>query len=156
MAKEKQENELEIGIKADATIDVAVEDKEENLVSETTKTLSFSNLIEEFENEQLKKQLPEIYVGDTVKVGVKITEGNKERVQPYEGVVIAKRHGGINQTITVRRIFQGIGVERVFMLHSPQVATLKVERRGKVRRAKLFYLRDRVGKATRVKQRFDR
>ena len=156
MAKEKQENELENGIKADATIDVAVEDKEENLVSETTKTLSFSNLIEEFENEQLKKQLPEIYVGDTVKVGVKITEGNKERVQPYEGVVIAKRHGGINQTITVRRIFQGIGVERVFMLHSPQVATLKVERRGKVRRAKLFYLRDRVGKATRVKQRFDR
>ena len=156
MAKEKQENELEIGIKADATIDVAVEDKEENLVSETTKTLSFSNLIEEFENEQLKKQLPEIYVGDTVKVGVKITEGNKERVQPYEGVVIAKRHGGINQTITVRRIFQGIGVERVFMLHSPQVASLKVERRGKVRRAKLFYLRDRVGKATRVKQRFDR
>ena len=95
-------------------------------------------------------------VGDTVKVGVKITEGNKERVQPYEGVVIAKRHGGINQTITVRRIFQGIGVERVFMLHSPQVASLKVERRGKVRRAKLFYLRDRVGKATRVKQRFDR
>ena len=156
MAKEKQENELETGIKADATIDVAVEDKEENLVSETTKTLCFSNLIEEFENEQLKKQLPEIYVGDTVKVGVKITEGNKERVQPYEGVVIAKRHGGINQTITVRRIFQGIGVERVFMLHSPQVATLKVERRGKVRRAKLFYLRDRVGKATRVKQRFDR
>jgi len=95
-------------------------------------------------------------LGDTVKVGVKITEGNKERVQPYEGVVIAKRHGGINQTITVRRIFQGIGVERVFMLHSPQVASLKVERRGKVRRAKLFYLRDRVGKATRVKQRFDR
>ena len=156
MAKEKQEKELETAIKADATIDVAVEDKEDNLVSETTKTLSFSNLIEEFENEQLKKQLPEIYVGDTVKVGVKITEGNKERVQPYEGVVIAKRHGGINQTITVRRIFQGIGVERVFMLHSPQVASLKVERRGKVRRAKLFYLRDRVGKATRVKQRFDR
>ena len=156
MAKEKQENELETEIKADATIDVAVEDKEENLVSETTKTLSFSNLIEEFENEQQKKQLPEIYVGDTVKVGVKITEGNKERVQPYQGVVIAKRHGGINQTITVRRIFQGIGVERVFMLHSPQVASLKVERRGKVRRAKLFYLRDRVGKATRVKQRFDR
>ena len=156
MAKERQENELETGTKTDATIDVSVEHKEENLVSETTKTLCFSNIIEEFENEQLKKQLPEIYVGDTVKVGVKITEGNKERVQPYEGVVIARRHGGINQTITVRRIFQGIGVERVFMLHSPQVASLKVERRGKVRRAKLFYLRDRVGKATRVKQRFDR
>jgi len=156
MAKEKQEKDLETAVKADESVDVAVEQKEKNTVSETTQTLSASNLIKEFENEQLKKELPEIYVGDTVKVGVKITEGNKERVQPYEGVVIAKRHGGINQTITVRRIFQGIGVERAFMLHSPQVASLKVERRGKVRRAKLFYLRDRVGKATRVKQRFDR
>ena len=156
MAKEKQEKDLETSIKADASVDVEVEQKEKNMVSETTQTFSAFNLIKEFENEQLKKELPEIYVGDTVKVGVKITEGNKERVQPYEGVVIAKRHGGINQTITVRRIFQGIGVERVFMLHSPQVASLKVERRGKVRRAKLFYLRDRVGKATRVKQRFDR
>ena len=156
MATEKQENGLKTDIKADGSIDVAVEKEEKNLVSETTKTNSVSTLIEEFENEQIKKELPEIYVGDTVKVGVKITEGNKERVQPYEGVVIAKRHGGLNQTITVRRIFQGIGVERVFMLHSPQVASLKVERRGKVRRAKLFYLRDRVGKATRVKQRFDR
>jgi len=156
MANEKQEKELETGIQTEASVDVAVEQKEKNTVSETTQTLSASNLIKEFENEQLKKELPEIYVGDTVKVGVKITEGKKERVQPYEGVVIAKRHGGINQTITVRRIFQGIGVERVFMLHSPQVASLKVERRGKVRRAKLFYLRDRVGKATRVKQRFDR
>jgi large subunit ribosomal protein L19 len=114
------------------------------------------DLIKAFEAEQLKPELPEIYVGDTVRVGVRISEGNKERVQPYEGVVIAKRHGGLNETITVRRIFQGIGVERVFMLHSPQVATIHVERRGKVRRAKLFYLRDRVGKATRVKQRFDR
>ena len=156
MAKEKQEKELETVSKAEASVDVAVEQTEKNMVSETTQTLSASNLIKEFEDEQLKKELPEIYVGDTVKVGVKITEGNKERVQPYEGVVIAKRHGGLNQTITVRRIFQGIGVERVFMLHSPQVASLKVERRGKVRRAKLFYLRDRVGKATRVKQRFDR
>ncbi len=125
-------------------------------VTVTTGKLSARALIEEFEAAQLKSDLPEIYVGDTVKVGVRIREGNKERVQPYEGVVIAKRHGGLNQTITVRRIFQGIGVERVFMLHSPQVASVKVERRGKVRRAKLFYLRDRVGKATRVKQRFDR
>ena len=124
--------------------------------SESKASSNQINLVKEFEESQLKKELPEIYVGDTVKVGVKITEGNKERVQPYEGVVIAKRHGGLNQTITVRRIFQGIGVERIFMLHSPQVASLKVERRGKVRRAKLFYLRDRVGKATRVKQRFDR
>ena len=118
--------------------------------------LSGADLIREFEASQQKSKLPEIYVGDTVRVGVRISEGNKERVQPYEGVVIAKRHGGLNETITVRRISQGVGVERVFMLHSPQVASIKVERRGKVRRAKLFYLRERVGKATRVKQRFDR
>ena len=118
--------------------------------------LSAEQLIRAFEQEQQKNDLPDIFVGDTVRVGVRISEGNKERVQPYEGVVISKRHGGLNETITVRRIFQGIGVERVFMLHSPQVASIKVERRGKVRRAKLFYLRERVGKATRVKQRFDR
>jgi large subunit ribosomal protein L19 len=125
-------------------------------VTVSTGRRSARELIEAFEAEQLKAELPDIYVGDTVKVGVRIREGNKERIQPYEGVVIAKRHGGLNETITVRRIFQGIGVERVFMLHSPQVASIQVERRGKVRRAKLFYLRDRVGKATRVKQRFDR
>ncbi|MFI0402418.1 MAG: 50S ribosomal protein L19 [Cyanobium sp.] len=121
-----------------------------------TGKLCARDLIAAFEAEQLKSDLPDIYVGDTVRVGVRIREGSKERIQPYEGVVIAKRHGGLNETITVRRIFQGIGVERVFLLHSPQVASVKVERRGKVRRAKLFYLRDRVGKATRVKQRFDR
>ena len=120
------------------------------------KNLSPAEIIKTFEDSQLSKDLPEIYVGDTVRVGVRISEGNKERVQPYEGVVIAKRHGGIHQTITVRRIFQGLGVERIFLVHSPQVASIKVERRGKVRRAKLFYLRERVGKATRVKQRFDR
>ena len=156
MAKEKQETESEIINETDTNTELTVQNQGKETISQTKVNLSSSNLIKEFEREQLKKQLPEIYVGDTVKVGVKITEGNKERVQPYEGVVIAKRHGGLNQTITVRRIFQGIGVERVFMLHSPQVASLKVERRGKVRRAKLFYLRDRVGKATRVKQRFDR
>ena len=120
------------------------------------KQLSPAEIIKTFEEAQQNNKLPEIYVGDTVRVGVRISEGNKERVQPYEGVVIAKRHGGINKTITVRRIFQGIGVERIFLVHSPQVASIKVERRGKVRRAKLFYLRERVGKATRVKQRFDR
>ena len=156
MAKEKTENESKITNGADNSTVVSVKEPEKKSIPQPKKSISSSNLIKEFESEQLKKQLPEIYVGDTVKVGVKITEGNKERVQPYEGVVIASRHGGLNQTITVRRIFQGIGVERVFMLHSPQVASLKVERRGKVRRAKLFYLRDRVGKATRVKQRFDR
>ena len=142
----------------------ASEESEEKIVSETKpkgkkipiKKLSPSEIIKTFEDAQQNKNLPDIYVGDTVRVGVRISEGNKERVQPYEGVVIAKRHGGIHQTITVRRIFQGIGVERVFLVHSPQVASIKVERRGKVRRAKLFYLRERVGKATRVKQRFDR
>ncbi len=124
--------------------------------SATKVRLSANALIQEFEASQQKSDLNDIYVGDTVRVGVRISEGNKERIQPYEGVVIAKRHGGIHETITVRKIFQGIGVERVFMLHSPQVASIKVERRGKVRRAKLFYLRERVGKATRVKQRFDR
>jgi len=133
----------------------AVQEKPAATKAKTGK-LSAQELIRAFEAEQLKDELPDIYVGDTVKVGVRIREGNKERVQPYEGVVISKRHGGLNETITVRRIFQGIGVERVFMLHSPQVASVNVERRGRVRRAKLFYLRDRVGKATRVKQRFDR
>ncbi|NEN95004.1 MAG: 50S ribosomal protein L19 [Moorea sp. SIO1F2] len=118
--------------------------------------MNAQEIIRSIEAEQLKENVPTIYVGDTVRVGVRIKEGNKERIQPYEGTVIAMRNGGINETITVRRIFQGIGVERVFLLHSPKIANIKVIRRGKVRRAKLYYLRDRVGKATRIKQRFDR
>lgn len=113
-------------------------------------------IIRSIEAEQMKPELPVIYVGDTVKVGVRIREGGKERTQPYEGVVIAKRNGGLNETITVRKIFQGVGVERVFLLHSPRISSITVTRRGKARRAKLYYLRDRVGKATRLKQRFDR
>ncbi len=113
-------------------------------------------IINSIEAEHLKSDNPIIYVGDTVRVGVRIREGGKERVQPYEGTVIAMRNGGISETITVRKIFQGIGVERVFLLHSPQIEQFTIIRRGKVRRAKLYYLRDRVGKATRVKQRFDR
>ena len=113
-------------------------------------------IIRSIEAEQLKSDLPIIHVGDTVRVGVRIQEGGKERVQPYEGTVIAKRNSGINETITVRRVFQGVGVERVFLVHSPRIESVKIIRRGKVRRAKLFYLRDRVGKATRIKQRFDR
>lgn len=112
--------------------------------------------IRSIEAEYIKPKLPTIHVGDRVRVGIKIQEGGKERVQPYEGTVIAKRHGGLNETMTVRRIFQGVGVERVFLLHSPKVDNIKILRRGKVRRAKLYYLRDRVGKATRIKQRFDR
>jgi large subunit ribosomal protein L19 len=117
-------------------------------------------IIRSIEAEQMKTNLPIVHIGDTVEIGVKIKEGEKdkvkERVQPYKGTVIARHGGGINETITVRRIFQGVGVERVFLIHSPRVAHIKVERRGKVRRAKLYYLRDRVGKATRIKQRFDR
>ena len=113
-------------------------------------------IIRSIESEHLKSDVPDIYVGDTVEVGVRITEGNKERVQPYKGTVIAKQNGGISETITVRKIFQGVGVERVFLLHSPMIDKIVVERRGKVRRAKLYYLRERVGKATRIKQRFDR
>ena len=113
-------------------------------------------IIRSVEAEHLKSDVPQIYVGDTIEVGVRITEGNKERVQPYKGTVIAMQNGGINETITVRKVFQGVGVERVFLLHSPMIDKIKIERRGKVRRAKLYYLRDRVGKATRIKQRFDR
>jgi len=118
--------------------------------------MNVQQIIRDIEAEQLKTDLPKIYVGDTVKVGVKIKEGEKFRVQPYEGVVISKRNGGINETITVRKVFQGVGVERVFLLHSPRIDNIKVMRRGKVRRAKLYYLRNRVGKATRIPQRFDR
>ncbi|MGG6297491.1 50S ribosomal protein L19 [Leptolyngbya sp. AN02str] len=118
--------------------------------------MSAQEIIRSIEAEHLKEDVPVIYVGDTVKVGVRIREGNKERVQPYEGTVIAMRNGGVNETITVRRIFQGVGVERVFLVHSPRIESIKVLRRGKVRRAKLYYLRDRIGKATRIKQRFDR
>jgi large subunit ribosomal protein L19 len=157
MTQDVTDNTSEAANDTAAEASVAVAEKPAAQVS--VGKLSAHDLIRAFEEEQIAKQakdLPEIYVGDTVRVGVRITEGNKERIQPYEGVVIAKRHGGLNATITVRRIFQGVGVERVFLVHSPQVASIKVERRGKVRRAKLFYLRDRVGKATRVKQRFDR
>ncbi|MGF1457939.1 MAG: 50S ribosomal protein L19 [Leptolyngbyaceae cyanobacterium] len=112
--------------------------------------------IRSLEADHIKTDLPEIFVGDTVRIGVSIQEGGKERVQPYEGTVIAMRNGGINESITVRRIFQGVGVERVFLVHAPRIANIKIIRRGKARRAKLYYLRDRVGKATRLKQRFDR
>lgn len=119
-------------------------------------SMNAEEIIRSIEAEQIKTDLPDIYVGDTVRVGVRIQEGGKERIQPFEGTVIAMRNGGINRSLTVRKIFQGVGVERVFLLHAPKVANITVMRRGKARRAKLYYLRDRVGKATRLKQRFDR
>jgi large subunit ribosomal protein L19 len=110
-------------------------------------------IIQELEASLIKPNLPAVDIGDTVKVFVKIKEGGKERTQGYEGVVI-KRHGsGISSTITVRRVFQGIGIERVFLIHSPRVEKVTVQRRGHVRRAKLYYLRQRTGKATRIKER---
>ena len=100
----------------------------------------------------MKKEVPAFNVGDTIKVHVKIQEGDKSRIQVFEGTVIAKKHGGVNETFTVRRVAHGCGIERVFPLHSPVVEKVEVIRRGKVRRAKLYYLRDRVGKAAKVKE----
>lgn len=103
------------------------------------------------EREQMREDLPQINPGDTVRVFVKVVEGTRERLQAYEGVVIKKQHGGIRETFTVRKISYGVGVERTFLLHSPTIDNIEVLRRGKVRRAKLFYLRDRVGRATKIK-----
>ena len=100
----------------------------------------------------LKKEVHQFNVGDTVRVGVRIKEGEKSRVQAFEGTVIAKKHGGIAETFTVRRLSHGVGVERVFPVHSPVVETVEVVRKGKVRRGKLYYLRNRVGKAAKVKE----
>ena len=100
----------------------------------------------------MKKEVPAFNVGDTIKVHVKIQEGDKSRIQIFEGTVIAKKHGGVNETFTVRRVAHGCGIERVFPLHSPVVEKVEVIRRGKVRRAKLYYLRDRVGKAAKGKE----
>ena len=102
--------------------------------------------------DSLKTEVPEIEIGDTVKVHVKIREGEKERIQMFEGTVIARRGSGISETFTVRRLSYGVGVERVFPIHSPNVAGVDVIRHGRVRRSKLYYLRDRVGKAAKVKE----
>ena len=110
------------------------------------------NLVEAFTNEQLKKELPVIRIGDTIRVHNKIKEGNRERIQMFEGTVIAKHGGGISETFTVRRMSYGVGVEKTFPIHSPNVEKVDVIRVGKVRRAKLYYLRDRVGKASKVKE----
>lgn len=101
----------------------------------------------------LKKDLPKIWPGDTVKVHVKVREGNKERIQLFEATCIAVKHGGIAETITLRKVTSGVGVERTFPLHSPNISKFEVTRRGKVRRAKLYYLRDKVGKDARIKER---
>ena len=111
------------------------------------------DLMKALTSQYMKPELPEMRVGDTVRVHVKITEGTRERIQVFEGTIIARKHGGIEETITVRRISYGIGVERTFPLHSPRLDKITVLRRGKVRRAKLYYLRNRLGKAAKVKER---
>ena len=111
------------------------------------------NLIETLTNQYMKPELPEMNVGDTVRVTVRVKEGNRERNQAFDGTIIAKKHGGINETITVRRISYNVGCEKVFPVHSPSIVSVETLRRGKVRRAKLYYLRDRVGKKAKVKER---
>ena len=111
-----------------------------------------ASIMEQINQENLKAETPSFNVGDTVKVSFKVIEGTRERIQIFEGTVIAKRHGGISETFTVRRLSFGIGVERTFPLHSPKITKVDVVRRGKVRRAKLYYLRGRTGKAAKVKE----
>ena len=110
------------------------------------------NLIQEIENNQLKSDLPDIRSGDTVKVNVKVSEGNRERIQTYEGVVISINGVTINKTITVRKLSFGVGVERIFPIHAPIIESIEVTRKGKVRRSKLYYLRDRIGKSAKIKE----
>ena len=112
-----------------------------------------SNVIKALEKEQLRSDLPKLEIGDTVRVFVKVVEGSRERLQAFEGIVIKMQGGGIRESFTVRRISYGIGVERTFPLHSPRIGSIEVVRHGKVRRAKLYYLRDRVGKAAKVTER---
>ena len=116
--------------------------------------LNLQTSISTVENQFIKENLPVLKIGDNIKVGVKIIEGNKERVQFYEGTIIAKKNSSINTTITVRKVFQGIGIERIFLLHSPKVDSIRVLRSSKVRRSKLYYLRKLKGKASRLRQSF--
>lgn len=111
------------------------------------------DIIKNITESQIRTDLPELCIGDTVKVHVKVKEGNRERIQVFEGTIISKKHGGISETFTVRRLSYGVGVERTFPVNSPKIAKIEVVRKGRVRRAKLYYIRERVGKAAKVKER---
>ena len=111
------------------------------------------DLVQTLAASYMKPELPELNVGDTVRVTVRVKEGSRERTQAFEGIIIAKKHGGINETITVRRISYNVGCEKIFPVHSPTIVSVETVRRGKVRRAKLYYLRDRIGKKAKVKER---
>ena len=117
--------------------------------------MSKNKFIEQIENEQLKSDVPEFGAGDTVVVQVRVREGNRERLQAYEGVVIARRNRGLNSAFTVRKISHGVGVERTFQTHSPQIESITVKRRGDVRKAKLYYLRERSGRSARIKEKLN-
>jgi large subunit ribosomal protein L19 len=116
--------------------------------------LNGQQLLNNLQNQFLKSNLPTIKIGDNVKIGVKIIEGNKERIQFYEGTIIAKKNTSINTTIIVRKVLQGIGIERIFLIHSPKIDSIKILRSSKIRRSKLYYLRTLKGKASRLKQKF--
>jgi large subunit ribosomal protein L19 len=124
-------------------------------MSNFTVSINQTEIIKSVESEHVKKTLPTLFVGDNVKLGVLIKEGNKERTQYYEGIIIAQKNTRINKTITVRRVLQGIGIERIFLIHSPKLVSLEVTKSSRVRRSKLYYLRNLSGKASRLKQRFD-
>nr|BBK20578.1 ribosomal protein L19 [Cryptomonas sp. SAG 977-2f] len=121
----------------------------------TLKTIINISNVKKFENLFINVNVPKIRVGDTVKLGVSITEGNKERIQITEGVIISKKNSGLNTTITLRRVLQGVGVERVYLVHSPKLKSFEILRSSHIRRSKLYYLRARFGKATRLQQKFE-
>ena len=118
-------------------------------------SINKSAMIEQIEKAYTKRDIPKLFVGDTVKLGVVIREGNKERTQYYEGIIIGQRHSGLNKTIIVRKVMQGVGIERIFLINSPKLVSIDIKKSSRVRRSKLYYLRKLSGKASRLKQRFD-
>lgn len=126
----------------------------ENLNLKRLPSLKSEKIINLVEESQIKKNIPKIFVGDTVKIGILIKEGNKERIQYYQGIILGKKNSGINLMISVRKVFQGIGVERNFLIHSPKFESITVIKSSRVRRSKLYYLREIIGKRSRLKERF--
>jgi len=126
----------------------------ENLNLKHLPSFSSEKIINLVEESQKKKDIPKIFVGDTVKIGLLIKEGNKERIQYYQGIILGKKNSGINLMISVRKVFQGIGVERTFLIHSPKFESIEVIKSSRVRRSKLYYLRNIIGKKSRLKERF--
>ena len=117
-------------------------------------TGNYKGIIQQIEKKYIKSDVPTIHIGDTIKIGILIQEGSKERIQYAEGVIISKHNNNLNTTINIRKVLQGVGVERIYLIHSPRIQTIQIIRNSKVRRAKLYYLRGRSGKATRLKQKF--